>query len=82
MRARRKFRRAADKIPELNGNDNLVGRIGEFIALQFLQIKLRRKKLVRNTSAVQKGYDIIADGEKISVKIITSENLSGRTTPI
>lgn len=82
LRARKKFRKATDKIPELNGNDNLVGRIGEFVAFQFLQGKLKRKKVIRNTSAVQKGYDIIADGKKVSVKIITSENISGRTTPI
>ena len=28
--------------PELGGNDNIVGRIGEFIALQFLEAKDRK----------------------------------------
>ncbi|MFA5208392.1 MAG: hypothetical protein WC428_07165 [Candidatus Paceibacterota bacterium] len=80
--ARKNFREAADKIPELNGNDNIIGRIGEFIALQFLKHKLKRKKVARNENMVQVGYDIIADNKKVSVKIITSENKKGSTTPI
>lgn len=80
--ARKKFRDEADKIPELAGNDNIVGRIGEFIAVQFLEHKLKRKVVSRNENMVQAGYDIEADGKKVSVKIITSENKSGRTTPI
>lgn len=80
--ARKKFRDATDKDPLLSGNDNIVGRIGEFIAHQFLQHKLKRKKIIKNPNPVQKGYDIIADGQKVSVKTITGENASGRTTPI
>lgn len=82
LRARKKFRRLTDQIPELNGNDNLVGRIGEFIAFQFLKLKLKRKNVVRNTNTVQAGYDIIADKKRVSVKIITAENRTGSTTPI
>jgi hypothetical protein len=80
--ARKKFRDVADKIPELFGNDNIIGRIGEFIALQFLEHKLKRKQIFRNAKMTEAGYDIIADDKKVSVKIITHENKYGRTTPI
>lgn len=80
--ARKKFRNAADKVPVLRGNDNIIGRIGEFIAVQFLEHRLNRKVVSKNENTVQKGYDIEADGKRVSVKIITSENESGRTTPI
>lgn len=79
--ARKRFRDAADKIPELAGNDNIIGRIGEFIAIQFLEHKLKRKAF-KNKNMVQKGYDINANGKKVSVKTITSENKSGITSPI
>lgn len=80
--ARKKFREIADKIPELAGNDNIIGRIGEFIALQFLRDICRRTHVVRNENPVEAGYDILADGKKVSVKIITSENENGRITRI
>jgi hypothetical protein len=79
--ARKKFRDVADNIPELAGNDNIIGRIGEFIAMQFLEHRLDRKP-IRNKNMVQSGYDIKANGKKVSVKIITFENKKGRTTPI
>jgi len=80
--ARKKFRDTADSIPEIDGNDNIVGRIGEFIALQFLKYTLKKKLVFRNKNMVQAGYDIMADNKKVSVKIITAENKKGRTTPI
>lgn len=80
--ARKKFRDIADNIPEIDGNDNIVGRIGEFIALQFLKYTLKKKSVIRNKNIVQAGYDIMADNKKVSVKIITTENQKGRTTPI
>lgn len=78
--ARKKFRDATDKDRLLSGNDNIVGRIGEFVVVQFLKKELKRKNVERNESPVQKGYDIIADGKRVSVKTITAENTSGRTT--
>ena len=80
--ARKKFRDEADKISELAGNDNIVGRIGEFIAILFLEKELKRKKIIKNPNQVERGNDIVADGKKVSVKIITFENIKGRTTPI
>lgn len=80
--ARKKFRDATDHDPILSGNDNIVGRIGEFVTVQFLKRELKRKKVVKNKNPVQIGYDIIADRRRISVKTITAENASGRTTKI
>lgn len=80
--ARKKFREEADNFPELSGNDNIVGRIGEFIALQFIKHRLKRRKATRNRNMSQPGYDIEADGKKVSVKTITAENRTGRTTLI
>ena len=80
--ARKKFRDTTDRDPLLSGNDNIVGRIGEFIAAQFLKKELKRRNVVKNQSPVEKGYDIVADGNRVSVKTISAENTSGRTTPI
>jgi hypothetical protein len=80
--ARKKFREIADTIPELTGNDNIVGRIGEFIALQFLRDICGNNNVIRNECMVEAGYDILADGRKVSVKIITSENTTGATTRV
>lgn len=82
LQARKKFRDATDKNSLLSGNDNIVGRIGEFIAVQFLEKEFKRKNITRNQNPVERGYDIIADQKKVSVKTITAENSSGRTTKI
>jgi hypothetical protein len=67
--------------PELGGNDNIVGRIGEYIALQFLIGKGRTVSKCR--SATNKGYDIIcSSGRQISVKTITAESKTGRSTTL
>ena len=67
--------------PELGGNDNIVGRIGEFIALQFLTNKNRT--VTKCKSATNKGYDILCSaGRQISVKTITGESKTGRTTKL
>ncbi len=80
--ARRRFKDATHKEHPLRGNDNIVGIIGEFVAVQFLEKEFKRKSVKRNENPVEKGYDIVADGKKVSVKTITAENASGRTTPI
>ncbi|MBQ0733895.1 hypothetical protein [Aquimarina celericrescens] len=79
--ARKKFLDIADKTTELSGNDNIVGRIGEFLAYQFLKNEGRNPK--KNNNSSEKGYDLICEDEmRISVKTITSENKSKRTTRI
>lgn len=82
LHARKEFKRLTDKTPELCGNDNLVGRIGEFIAIQFLERQLERKSVLRNSHSNEAGYDIIADGKKVSVKTITNENERGIGTKV
>ena len=77
--ARKKFLDIANATSELSGNDNIVGRIGEFIAYQFLYNRNPRK----NSNKSEKGFDIVCDDNvKVSVKTITHENQLGRTTRI
>lgn len=66
----------------LFGNDNLVGRIGEFIAYQYLHEHKRHP--IRPKSRTERGYDFLCDKgkTKVSVKTITSENKAGSTTII
>lgn len=67
--------------PELGGNDNIVGRIGEFIALQFLDNNNR--VVTKCKSATNKGYDIVcSENRQISVKTITVESKTGRSTQL
>ena len=67
--------------PELGGNDNIVGRIGEFVALQFLRRSNREVSKCKN--ATNKGFDIeCSNGRQISVKTITAESKTGRTTKL
>ena len=82
LKARQDFLTIAEKTDWLFGNDNLVGRIGEFIAYQYLYDHNRQPK--RPTSKTEKGFDFICDNglTKISVKTITSENKAGSTTLI
>lgn len=69
----------SSKFEELTGNDNLVGRIGELIALEFLHRNAR--SATKNKNLVEKGYDLLThDNQKISVKLITAENKKGRST--
>ena len=82
LKARQDFLTIAEKTDWLFGNDNLVGRIGEFIAYQYLHDYNRRPK--RPTSKTEKGFDFICDNGqvKVSVKTITAENKIGSTTII
>lgn len=77
--ARKEFLDVANETEELSGNDNIIGRIGEFIAYQFLSDRNPRK----NENISEKGFDIICDqNTRVSVKTITSENKAKRTTRI
>ena len=83
LKARKKFRDFADSDDVLQGNDNILGRIGEAIAHSFLERQDRTPIVLNNQT--EEGYDIICDNDKkqrISVKTITSENKSGGTTKI
>lgn len=77
--ARHIFISESSKFEELKGNDNLIGRIGELIALEFLHRQGRTA--TKNKNLVEKGYDLLtSDNQMISVKLITAENKKGRTT--
>lgn len=79
--ARHKFLTETEKEDLLSGNDNLVGRIGEFIAINFL--KRQGRLVTKNKNKVEKGYDLETnDKAKVSVKLITAENNRGRTNRV
>ena len=79
LAARKTFLEVAQRYPaELRGNDNIIGRIGEYRAFTYLRSKNMTPQKAKSTS--QQGYDIICNSNrKISVKTITSENTLGRT---
>lgn len=78
LETRKIFKEASKKYLSISGNDNIIGIIGEFIAIQFLYDKLERKEVYTNDSKSNKGFDLIADGKRVSVKMITFENKAGR----
>jgi hypothetical protein len=77
LTARRQFFELAELYPdEMRGNDNIIGRIGEYLALQFLRARGRLPTKTQNLS--EKGFDLQDGPLKISVKIVTSENTRER----
>lgn len=79
LQARERFLSFANGTEALSGNDNIMGRIGEFIAWQFLIDRHPRKP----TDISNPGFDLICDDHtRISVKMITHENHTGRTSRI
>lgn len=76
--ARRKLISLGESHPELlGGNDNMIGRIGEYIALRFLQKKKQKPKKVQSKS--NKGFDLVEGKRRTQVKVITQENKKGRS---
>lgn len=61
----------------IGGNDNIIGRIGEFIALRFLEKSGRRPEKVLSSS--NPGFDLTEGTARIQVKVITEENQKGRS---
>ena len=77
LQARHELIELARKHPDrLGGNDNIIGRIGEFIALRFLE-RLGQKPLKVNGSSNQ-GYDFVEKDIQTQAKVITEENQKGR----
>lgn len=60
----------------IGGNDNIIGRIGEFIALRFLE-SLGQKPVKLETSS-NPGHDFIEGDVQTQVKVISEENKKGR----
>lgn len=62
----------------IGGNDNIIGRIGEFIALRFLEAKGQKPVKVEGSS--NPGFDLVDDRKiRTQVKVITAENIRGRS---
>lgn len=75
--ARAEILEVGHKYPErFGGNDNIIGRIGEFIALRFLEnLGQNPEKILCSSNP---GYDLVDDDIQTQVKVITSENKKGR----
>jgi hypothetical protein len=78
LQARHEILKLGQEHPDrIGGNDNVIGRIGEFIALRFLEGLGQRP--VKVLSSSNPGYDLIEGDRKTQVKVITEENNRGRT---
>lgn len=76
--ARKNILRLGYAYPHLiGGNDNIIGRIGEFIAIRFLESLGQQPKKVEHRS--NQGYDLVEGKRLTQVKVITSENEKGKT---
>jgi hypothetical protein len=77
VQARKKLIALGESHPELiGGNDNIIGRIGEYIAIHYLEQKGQKPRKVQSKS--NKGFDL-AEGKCLTqVKVITQENKNGR----
>lgn len=81
LEARKSILAIGKKYPErIGGNDNIIGRIGEFIALLFLESIGQNPRMVESSS--NPGYDFIQGERKTQVKVITSENQRGVGNPL
>jgi hypothetical protein len=77
LQARHELIELARKHPgRIGGNDNIIGRIGEFIGLRFLE-SLGQKPVKVNGSS-NTGYDLSENEIRTQVKVITEENQKGR----
>lgn len=77
LKARKDLIEVAAKYPEeMRGNDNIIGRIGEYLALQFYRSEGRYPTKTKCLSQV--GFDLEESSQRISVKLLTSENVRGR----
>lgn len=66
------------ELPErIGGNDNIIGRIGEFLGMRFLEALSRTPRKAEGLS--NPGYDLIDGDSCIQVKAITQENQRGRS---
>jgi hypothetical protein len=82
LKARAALRAVGEKYPKrMGGNDNLIGRIGEFMALQHLEQRGRApKKIGGGRRSANPGFDLVEGGARIQVKVISHENKRGRST--
>ncbi|MFL5763871.1 MAG: hypothetical protein ACJ77K_08025 [Bacteroidia bacterium] len=83
LSARKAFLEKSRDIDSLKGNDNIMGRIGELVALQYFE-KEHNLTLTKAKSKVEKNYDLCSSDMKtrVSVKLISCENGIGQTTKV
>lgn len=85
LKARHRFLTKSAVYPELAGNDNLMGRIGEMVAVQFLrnQGRIVNKHELSNHPITDLQV-VGTDGAplNVSVKLISAENKRGTTTAL
>ena len=77
IKARKRVIALGNIYSAINGNDSIVGRIGEYYAIKFLESINQQPEKILNSS--NKGFDL-QDGEILTqVKVITHENKKGRS---
>lgn len=82
LAARKAFAMVADSNDWLKGNDNYVGRIGEMVAMRYLrQHHELRLHDIKERNKSRKSVDLKAGDTWWSVKCVTDESKTGRTSP-
>ena len=91
LKARRQFEHEAEQDAVrkyLGGNDNFIGRIGEFLAMRYLEefhglipSQARREPDEDKTNESRPAVDLRIGEEWWSVKCVTDESASGKTSP-
>ena len=82
LSARKAFAIVADSNDWLKGNDNYIGRIGEMVAMRFLpQHQGLQLKDIKERNKSRKSVDLKAGDTWWSVKCVTDESKTGRTSP-
>lgn len=78
LQARARLLALGERYPErFGGNDNIIGRIGEFVALRFLERQGYKPRKAQGKS--NPGYDLLEGERRIQVKAISQENRKGRS---
>ena len=82
LAARKAFATVADSNDWLKGNDNYIGRIGEMVAMRYLQQHCGLQlKDIKERNKSRKSVDLKAGDTWWSVKCVTDESKTGRTSP-
>ena len=91
LKARRQFEHEAEQDAVrkyLGGNDNFIGRIGEFLAMRYLEefhglvpTEARHELGKKKTNESRPAVDLRVGEEWWSVKCVTDESASGKTSP-
>jgi hypothetical protein len=63
-------------------NDNIVGRIGEYQAKEYMINTHNPNAVITWPTKSNSTWDFEINSKRYSVKVITSENTSGRTSPV